>query len=342
MLVISIIINNYNYGRFLGECVESVLGQTVPAHEVIVVDDGSTDDSREILHPYRHRLSILIQENAGQAAALNRGFAAARGEWILFLDADDYLFPEALATLDGAMRPHVTRIHYPLERRDRANRSSGTLLPAPNDLAQGNGLRHFLKHGHHTTPPMSGNLFSRHWLDSVLPIPADRFRLCADLYLAFASLATQESHRLNDALGVYRVHGANAFYRESTFAMTPALARVRLQAIENMLELLQGQLDAPSDPSSAASPESRLNLRQLKELLLAGRLLGSEADRPVGRESAHRAILAKLRGIPSTAERWQERVNLLLLRFAPLGLLPWVARLEAAKKRLRAQRGRRR
>jgi glycosyltransferase involved in cell wall biosynthesis len=92
--LVSAIIPNYNYARYVGEAVESALGQTYPNIEVIVVDDGSTDNSLEVLEQYRDRVKIVRQENSGVCAARNRGVAESKGEYIAFLDADDIWLPE--------------------------------------------------------------------------------------------------------------------------------------------------------------------------------------------------------------------------------------------------------
>src|SRR3954451_20463787 len=94
--LVSIVIDNYNYARFLPEAIESALAQTYPDTEVIVVDDGSTDDSREIIASYGSRVRPVLKTNGGQASAFNAGFAASRGDVVLFLDSDDTLFPEAV------------------------------------------------------------------------------------------------------------------------------------------------------------------------------------------------------------------------------------------------------
>ena len=84
----SIVISNYNYGRYLPDAIDSALAQTYADTEVIVVDDGSTDDSRRIIEAYRDRIVAIFKANGGQASALNAGFAASGGEVIVFLDAD--------------------------------------------------------------------------------------------------------------------------------------------------------------------------------------------------------------------------------------------------------------
>lgn len=93
---ISVVIPNYNYGRYLAETLESVFAQTLPPHEVIVVDDGSTDNSSEILSSYGDRVRVVRQQNRGVAAARNAGIELATGEFVAFLDADDIWLPQKL------------------------------------------------------------------------------------------------------------------------------------------------------------------------------------------------------------------------------------------------------
>jgi glycosyltransferase involved in cell wall biosynthesis len=94
---VSVIIPSYNQARFVGATVESVLAQTYPDVEVIVVDDGSTDDTQAVLAAYRERIRYIYQENKGLAGARNTGFLASHGDYLLFLDSDDLIYPDKLA-----------------------------------------------------------------------------------------------------------------------------------------------------------------------------------------------------------------------------------------------------
>jgi glycosyltransferase involved in cell wall biosynthesis len=102
----SVLINNYNYARFLPEAIAAAAAQTYPAHEIIVVDDGSGDDSLGVLETLRAAhpaLRIHAQANGGQLSALRAGVALATGDWCVFLDADDLHEPTHLATLAATL-----------------------------------------------------------------------------------------------------------------------------------------------------------------------------------------------------------------------------------------------
>ncbi len=103
---VSLVIATFNHARFLGEALDSALAQTLEGVEVVVVDDGSTDDTPAVLASYAGRIQVIRQPNRGLAAARNAGLAAARGTYVGFLDADDVLMPtklaEQVALLEGA------------------------------------------------------------------------------------------------------------------------------------------------------------------------------------------------------------------------------------------------
>lgn len=101
--LVSVVMPAYNCAAYIAEALESVLGQTLPPHEVIVVDDGSTDNTRAALEPYATRIRYLHQANQGASAARNSALAVASGELIAFLDADDVWLPEKLQRQVQAM-----------------------------------------------------------------------------------------------------------------------------------------------------------------------------------------------------------------------------------------------
>src|SRR5215213_3125487 len=93
--LVSVVIPCYNQAHFLGEAIESVLAQSYPNFEIVVVDDGSTDDTSEVAGSYP-KVRLVRQENQGLSGARNAGLARSEGEYVVFLDADDRLRPEAL------------------------------------------------------------------------------------------------------------------------------------------------------------------------------------------------------------------------------------------------------
>lgn len=101
---VSIVIPVYNTEKYLEECVDSALSQTYQDLEIIVVNDGSTDRSPEILKKYSNKIIIISKENGGAASALNAGIRKATGEWIKRLDADDVLYSNAIEDLVSETR----------------------------------------------------------------------------------------------------------------------------------------------------------------------------------------------------------------------------------------------
>jgi glycosyltransferase involved in cell wall biosynthesis len=93
---VSVIIPNYNYARFVGEAIESVISQTYPNIEIIVVNNGSTDNSLEILKEFGDRIYLVNQKNLGQSGARKSGLSKATGDFIAFLDADDIWEPQKI------------------------------------------------------------------------------------------------------------------------------------------------------------------------------------------------------------------------------------------------------
>jgi hypothetical protein len=204
--LVSILINNYNYARFVMEAVRSALDQTGPEVEVVVVDDGSTDDSLACLATIADpRVRVIAQRNGGQGAAYNTGFAAARGEYVIFLDADDLLDPGVVADAVAAFAPGVVKVQFQLEVIDRDGGAIGRLHPPQ---IQDAGCREaFERFGSYASPPGSGNVFARRFLDEVMPIhPAETFRYGADAWPIMLAPFFGEIANLPVPGGRYRIH----------------------------------------------------------------------------------------------------------------------------------------
>ena len=149
---VSIIIPSFNSAHFVVDAVESVLKQTVHSTEIIVIDDGSTDDTQARLAPRRDRITVIHQNNAGLSGARNTGLRAASGEWVAFLDADDAWHPrklelqlKALQSQPGPGLIATATLGYPSELPSRPSRRMELLieeLPLEKLLGFGITSRH--------------------------------------------------------------------------------------------------------------------------------------------------------------------------------------------------------
>ncbi|WP_071189897.1 glycosyltransferase [Trichormus sp. NMC-1] len=207
--LVSIIINNYNYDRFLPEAINSAINQTYSHIEIIVVDDGSTDNSCDIIAGYGNRIIPILQPNGKQAAAFNSGFAKSKGEIIIFLDSDDYLFPDAVEQIVAVWKPELSKVHYRLKVVDTLGKSLGYSCPQGSaSLSNGEVWKILLDKGGYVSTPTSGNALNRRFLENLFPIP-DEYKLTADDYLSFQIPFYGNVVALEKPLGAYRIHDMN-------------------------------------------------------------------------------------------------------------------------------------
>jgi glycosyltransferase involved in cell wall biosynthesis len=208
---LSIVICNYNYAKYLDGAIASAIQQTYPDTEVIVVDDGSTDDSVEIIRRWVPKVRLIQQRNTGQCAAYNRGYEEARGDIILFLDSDDLLDLDAGEKVVAAFRdPAVTKVHFRLRLVDAIGRSLGANIP--RRLSEGD-VSGCLKRGVlYDSSPGSGNAYRRSSLARLMPLPVSKTELHAADFFALQGVAQLGQVRIvgDGPLGSYRVHGEQA------------------------------------------------------------------------------------------------------------------------------------
>lgn len=207
----SIVVVNYNYGRFLGEAIDSALNQTYPNKEVIVVDDGSTDNSRDVIASYGSRIKPVLKENAGECSAKNSGYEASTGEVICFLDSDDGLYPTAIEEAVELMRdPDVVKVNWQLLGVDASGKSLHRLTPGPQ-LVAGDLRDIVIKEGpgSYVCSPTSGNLWARRYLEQVMPIPVAEYSVASDSYIELFAPFVGRIEKIDRAQGYYRVHGSN-------------------------------------------------------------------------------------------------------------------------------------
>jgi glycosyltransferase involved in cell wall biosynthesis len=205
----SVIICNFNYAAFLGAAIESALALNWPSLEVIVVDDGSTDASREVMESYGNRIRTLCKENGGQRTAYAAGLALSRGEMIIFLDSDDLLDQEILNEAAAVWSPAVSKVQVQMRVIDRDGRPTGAVFPPFFHVPTPAEIRRWMfASSAYPTPPGSGNVFSRKFLNDIFPIQ-DVFDYAGDSYTLAAAPALGNVETIAKPLACYRVHGRN-------------------------------------------------------------------------------------------------------------------------------------
>ena len=201
---VSVVIPCYNQARFLGEAIDSVLRQTCPPVEVIVVDDGSTDDTASVAHSYAE-VQYVRQPNDGAPSARNRGLRSSQGDLVLFLDADDRLLPDALAQGVAALGDHPDWAFVTGHVRLIAADGTPETTP-PQAHAAGDQFLALLRSNYIWTPGVV--LYRRSVLDAVGPFdPAARASADYELNVRIARLQAIGCH--HHVMLEYRRHGDN-------------------------------------------------------------------------------------------------------------------------------------
>lgn len=251
--LVTALITNWNYGRFLREAIDSALGQDYPHLEVVVVDDGSTDDSREILAGYAGRVRTIFRQRGGQAAATNTGVEAARGEILCFLDADDAWLTDKVASVVETFRQEACGLvcHDLLLRGSEGVAVSGrTWCEAFHvTLRSGDLLRHLQETAFEWVfSPTSGLSVAADLLRLMGPIPED-WTDGPDSAIANVAASLRPVGVVGRPLGFYRLHGTNRagvadpppwFFKLENLAKRPR----RIAHVRSVLARLGLALDA--------------------------------------------------------------------------------------------------
>jgi glycosyltransferase involved in cell wall biosynthesis len=207
---VSVLVDTYNSGHFIEEAIDSVLRQDFPPEqmEILVVDDGSTDDTADRVRKYGDRIQYFYKPNGGQASALNLGISRARGEIVAFLDGDDYWLPGKLQRVAGEFEKHPEAgmvYHNFLYKRD----------PSPDRLPNSGlaGLSGFVADNRNSLlgydlHPTATLTFRQSVLRRLLPVP-ERLIVQADAHLSACVIFVAPIVYIDEPLTVYRVHAEN-------------------------------------------------------------------------------------------------------------------------------------
>jgi glycosyltransferase involved in cell wall biosynthesis len=210
--LVTIVIINFNYGAYIKAAVESALAQTHSPTEVIVVDDGSTDDSLRTLAEFDTRVRVVCKEQGGHVSAFNAGFAASRGEILIFLDADDKLYPDCVKTVVRSWCSRLSKVQFRLDTIDADGNDQHMRFPRySRSLNHDEIRRRLLRFGYYPWPVSSGNAYARNFIAQVTPIPQERIFKSPDGYVNKIAPLFGEVRVLDRVLGAYRVHGRNVW-----------------------------------------------------------------------------------------------------------------------------------
>lgn len=207
---VSVLVLNYNYARFLPEALESVLAQDIPPEdmEILVIDDGSTDGSREAVRPYLGNVRWLGKENGGQISAFNLGFEEARGEFLAILEADDLWkkskLRRCLERLEAEPRGVLVQ-HWLLQADAQSLPLPGYFYPAFSDHY---GFSDVIW-GRIPLAGTSAIVCRKERIRPFMPLPPLLFG--ADICLRVAASANAPLLNIPEILGVRRIHGNNLF-----------------------------------------------------------------------------------------------------------------------------------
>lgn len=293
--LVSFIIASFNYACYLGRAIDSALAQTYPLVEVIVVDDGSSDDSPAVIRSYGDRIVPILKDNGGQASALNAGLAVCRGEIVHFLDADDVLRPDIVEQVVAAVAAHpdAALVQYRVAVIDAEGRPTGALIPpASAPLRSGDLRQHIVRCGSYHYPPTSANAATVRALRRIGPIPEATFRISPDYFLAMALPLVGPVVGLDVVGADYRIHGANVYGKTAFNA--EKWHHITQTAVTGWpwIKRVADALGIAGFPAHATDP---LDLR-----LLTARMISAKVD-PPGHPIPHdRPALIAARGVAMT------------------------------------------
>jgi len=237
----TVLIDTYNYGQYVEDAVASALAQdfATEEREVLVVDDGSTDDTEERLQKFGHAIRYLRKPNGGQASAFNFGLEHARGEVVALLDADDVWLPGKLGRIHEAIErnPAAGMVYHRVKLWSGNGASSDDTYFVPVSGRVPERRRALLQY------PMVGTsclAFRRAVLKKLMPVP-EALRSQADAYLTALVIFIAPVVAVPEFLGKYRLHGANLFQTDDKSPSRSQLEhRMAMRAI--LLSGVQGWL----------------------------------------------------------------------------------------------------
>ena len=321
-MVVSIIISNYNYSSYLAQAIDSALNQTNPV-EVIVIDDGSTDNSKDIITSYGDRIRSVLKQNEGQYSCFNLGWKLAKGEMIMFLDSDDVLLPDAAKKCAERLKePGVIKAQFLLKKVDKYLQPIGGTAPAYGLGDEANIKRDIALWGYYLSPPNSGNAYTKDFLDKIMPMQRLTFGgqsyyyLPADDYAKSLAGLAGRIVNINEVLGLYRFHGEN----ESDSGKVETLKKLRILFMYDYIRERHQMEWAPKFGVPCKFDFSRFHPTVCKKRFLAYRL--QPEDHPIPEDNYFRLLFSGLWGAVRFPYLKLNKRIFIICGFIAIGVLP--------------------
>lgn len=210
--LVSIVTPCYNAASYIAETIESVLAQSYEHWEMVICDDGSTDDSASLIESYAgndNRIRLIKQANSGAAAASNAAYSACEGDIIAFLDADDLFDTNKLAICLEALqkRPDCGFLTHRLRGINNEGKENGIVIPGVPKLVDGWFAPYLFDKipNRGSAAPSAGNLVRREVMEKIMPIPVECQRT-QDAYVLTCAMLLTPAIGLEKMLGSYRIH----------------------------------------------------------------------------------------------------------------------------------------
>ena len=232
---VSVVVCTHNGALTIRDCLDGLGKLDYPSFEVIVVDDGSTDHTRDVLAQYAGRVRTIRTENGGQGHAFNVGIEKARGEFLMLLDADDLWVRQKVEVMVNfaAKHPNAAMLYHRFQNIDEHGRQTGD--PQPPILINGNFEAGFLRSGGSWWSPIASVLALRtEHIRRALPLPTYAVREGADTIVTDYCALTSEIASLPDALTLRRLHGSNLYAsgREDFYYRSKEIREADIRRVE--------------------------------------------------------------------------------------------------------------
>lgn len=215
---VSVIISNYNYGRFVSEAIQSVIDQDYSPLEIVVVDDGSTDNSRDVINEFGDDVVAVFQENSGQAQAINAGYQKSTGDIICLLDGDDYFLNNKVRNIVDIFENNkdCDFVFHAVEKRESYSKAASGRTPLQREGVYDERKRiRVFGDAKIFLPATSGYCVRDSLLKDIMPLPAEKGITISDKFLGNIIVSKAKGYYSNETYSVLRLHGDNLYSGQS-------------------------------------------------------------------------------------------------------------------------------